>query len=177
MLQEHAQQNAGVGGGGATPPPPPTTGEAYASQQGHQRDDGSKEEDQRNKSQLYFKTRLCIRYMQTGYCNRGSACTFAHGYDDIRVLGQPEQRLQQPQQQSMAPRPSPENRSLGQVPVKVSPAVQQVRAGSAALGVGNAESITPQSAVRQAIQSVRNGDALRGGPYADSVEDMVDLQQ
>jgi hypothetical protein len=38
------------------------------------------------KSQLYYKTRLCIRFMQSGYCVKGSECTFAHGYDDLRLM-------------------------------------------------------------------------------------------
>ncbi len=38
------------------------------------------------KSQIYYKTRLCIRFMQSGYCVKGNECTFAHGYDDLRLM-------------------------------------------------------------------------------------------
>jgi hypothetical protein len=38
------------------------------------------------KSQLYYKTRLCIRFMQSGYCVKGNECTFAHGYEDLRLM-------------------------------------------------------------------------------------------
>ena len=37
--------------------------------------------------QAFFKTRLCIKYMQTGFCHKASACTFAHGYEDLRQPG------------------------------------------------------------------------------------------
>jgi hypothetical protein len=36
-----------------------------------------------------FKTRLCIRFMQTGACSRGAACSFGHGYEDLRGVGGP----------------------------------------------------------------------------------------
>lgn len=39
--------------------------------------------------QSYYKTRLCIKYMQTGYCHKGTNCTFAHGYEDLRQPGAP----------------------------------------------------------------------------------------
>jgi hypothetical protein len=39
--------------------------------------------------QSFYKTRLCIKYMQTGYCHKGGACTFAHGYEDLRQPGTP----------------------------------------------------------------------------------------
>lgn len=39
--------------------------------------------------QSFYKTRLCIKYMQTGYCHKASGCTFAHGYEDLRQPGAP----------------------------------------------------------------------------------------
>ncbi len=39
--------------------------------------------------QSFYKTRLCIKYMQTGYCHKGASCTFAHGYEDLRQPGTP----------------------------------------------------------------------------------------
>lgn len=42
------------------------------------------------KSQVYYKTRLCIRFMQSGYCVKGNECTFAHGYDDLRLMKKKE---------------------------------------------------------------------------------------
>ena len=31
-----------------------------------------------------YKTKLCQKFMQTGQCNRGVECSFAHGYDELR---------------------------------------------------------------------------------------------
>lgn len=31
-----------------------------------------------------YKTKLCQKFMQTGQCNRGGDCSFAHGYDELR---------------------------------------------------------------------------------------------
>ncbi|KAL6770808.1 NZF1 [Auxenochlorella protothecoides x Auxenochlorella symbiontica] len=39
-------------------------------------------------SRPFYKTRLCTKFMQTGHCHRGGACTYAHGYDDLRARGQ-----------------------------------------------------------------------------------------
>jgi hypothetical protein len=39
--------------------------------------------------QSFYKTRLCIKYMQTGYCHKAGTCTFAHGYEDLRQPGTP----------------------------------------------------------------------------------------
>ena len=35
--------------------------------------------------------RLCIRFMQSGYCTRGNECTFAHGYDDLRLMAKSDE--------------------------------------------------------------------------------------
>ncbi|KAL4422138.1 hypothetical protein ABPG77_006827 [Micractinium sp. CCAP 211/92] len=61
--------------------------------------------------QSFYKTRLCIKYMQTGYCHKGASCTFAHGYEDLRQPGTPISpgRMQQdsmsPGRIGMAPAP------------------------------------------------------------------------
>ncbi|KAL4458445.1 hypothetical protein ABPG75_013310 [Micractinium tetrahymenae] len=62
--------------------------------------------------QSFYKTRLCIKYMQTGYCHKGGGCTFAHGYEDLRQPGAPISpgRMQQhdpmsPGRMTMAPAP------------------------------------------------------------------------
>jgi len=31
-----------------------------------------------------YKTKLCQKFMQTGACNRGDECSFAHGYTELR---------------------------------------------------------------------------------------------
>ena len=31
-----------------------------------------------------YKTKLCQKFMQTGQCNRGDECSFAHGYQELR---------------------------------------------------------------------------------------------
>lgn len=31
-----------------------------------------------------YKTKLCQKFMQTGQCNRGEECSFAHGYGELR---------------------------------------------------------------------------------------------
>lgn len=31
-----------------------------------------------------YKTKLCQKFMQTGQCNRGDECSFAHGYNELR---------------------------------------------------------------------------------------------
>ncbi|PRW60160.1 zinc finger CCCH domain-containing 56-like [Chlorella sorokiniana] len=56
--------------------------------------------------QSYYKTRLCIKYMQTGYCHKGTNCTFAHGYEDLRQPGAP-----------MSPRMSQDPMSPGRMPM------------------------------------------------------------
>ena len=38
---------------------------------------------------LFFKTRLCSSFTQTGYCARASSCTFAHGWQELRQPGAP----------------------------------------------------------------------------------------
>eukprot|EP00887_Chlorella_sp_A99_P006417 scaffold3.g6417.t1 len=55
----------------------------------------------------YYKTRLCIKFMQTGYCSKGAACTFAHGYEDLRQPDAPlPPHVQQQARGSPGPRPA-----------------------------------------------------------------------
>ena len=55
---------------------------------------GEQQQQQRHaadqKSQIYYKTRLCIRFMESGYCVKGNECTFAHGYGDLRLMKKKE---------------------------------------------------------------------------------------
>ena len=128
------------------------------------------ENEPKSKSQLYYKTRLCIRFMQSGYCVKGNSCTFAHGYEDLRLLGQ-----QQPQSPN-EPRPDGdgENDEDGiDTSDDISAEQRRARAMSAVAGVGNAGDSADAEDVRQATASIEEGTAFRGGPYADSAEDFV----
>lgn len=53
--------------------------------------------------QSFYKTRLCIKYMQTGYCHKGGSCTFAHGYEDLRQPGTPMSPGRMQQDHPMSP--------------------------------------------------------------------------
>ena len=35
----------------------------------------------------FYKTRLCIRFVQMGQCSRGQHCSYAHGYEELRPRG------------------------------------------------------------------------------------------
>jgi hypothetical protein len=107
--------------------------------------------------------------MQSGYCARGTTCTFAHGYDDLRLLGQSQQPPQQPFGVPFAgfpPRHGPPRKNAGRLP----PSIESARGGSAALGVGQAITVAHGDTVRDAVEAIQNGEALKGGPYADSAE-------
>jgi hypothetical protein len=142
--------------------------------------------DPRN-PQLRYKTRLCIRFMQTGFCSKGASCTFAHGYEDLRLPGHemgmgmphPHQMMMMmppPLQGGVGPRGTPRGGSRGgmrQPPPRASPTVDRARAMSAVAGVGEAAATVPDGAVDAAAGAVRNGDAFRGSAYADSAEDFA----
>ncbi|KAL4854994.1 Zinc finger CCCH domain-containing protein 39 [Chlorella vulgaris] len=53
--------------------------------------------------QSFYKTRLCIKYMQTGFCHKAAGCTFAHGYEDLRQPGTPLSPGAMAMQEPMSP--------------------------------------------------------------------------
>lgn len=190
-MQEHAQP------GPQASPHPPGSGTPKA---GTEDKAGASQEpggaDQRNKPQVYFKTRLCIRFMQTGYCARGAACTFAHGYEDLRLQGQGPQHVPQHAQQGYYPPPQhpyyqqyqqqhgdaggrsgPRPRGGGgggrSGSARHSDVVERARGVSALAGVGNAAEGVDASEVQEALEAVRSGEAFRGNAYADSAEDFI----
>jgi hypothetical protein len=151
--------------------------------------------DPRNNSQLRYKTRLCIRFMQTGFCSKGASCTFAHGYEDLRVpghemsMGMPHPQMMgymmgmpPPQQGGGGPRGTPRGGRGGggmrqqqqqQQPPHSSPTVERARAMSAVAGVGEAAQHVSDADIDAAAGDVRNGEAFRGSAYADSAEDFA----
>ena len=135
--------------------------------------------DQRNKPQQYYKTRLCIRFMQTGFCSKGAACTFAHGYEDLRLLHDAQQgvpgSVQQAGMRGTPPQARDGRSGLGarQTPTRLPPAVQRARAISAVAGVGEAAGSVSEADARRAAEAVRSGDAFRGNAYADSAVDFA----
>lgn len=182
---EREQQLQGERQGPQQPAPPggtPTKEGGPSLQQGGlgpQTDLDDQGNDQRNKPQLYYKTRLCIRYMQTGFCSKGSACTFAHGYEDLRLLHDTQQAgpgmIQQAGIRGTPPRgrDSRIGGSIRQTPTRFPPAVERARAISAVAGVGEAAGSVSEAEARNAAQAVRSGDAFRGNAYADSAEDFA----
>ena len=170
-MQQQQQQQGMMheDGSGNAPHPSALGGEDY---------DGA---DGRNNPQLRYKTRLCIRFMQTGFCSKGVACTFAHGYEDLRVPGHdmgPPAHL--PMMMPPGPRGTPPrggSRGGGQggrqPPPRASPTIDRARAMSAVAGVGEAEAAVDDAATAAAAAAVRNGDAFRGSAYADSAEDFA----
>ena len=131
--------------------------------------------DHRAKSRLYYKTRLCIRFMQSGYCVKGNSCTFAHGYEDLRLLGQQQHQQQQQYHGHRVNEHGEENVLKASEEEDLTPAQEKARAMSAVAGVGNAEAVTNQERIREATNSIEDGSAFRGGPYADSAEDMNEV--
>lgn len=115
--------------------------------------------DQKTKSQMYYKTRLCIRFMQSGYCVKGNACTFAHGYEDLRLLGQDDNKVADTRDDSDDEEQNDEMRTEEQA---------RARAMSAVAGVGQAEQVTGDAEMRLATASLEDGGAFRETPYADS---------
>ena len=149
-----------------------------------------------NKSQVYYKTRLCIRFMQMGYCNRGAACTFAHGYEDLRLMEHNKSDTQA-DVQSVAPHyrgSHHDPQASGSVlplsrhgrtgftgRVAIPPAIVNARAGSSLMGVGeagqNIHDPTNSNNSNSAAAAIREGNALRETPYADSAEDLATMER
>jgi hypothetical protein len=160
--QEQAQRTA------APPPPPGAPPAPEDVPAGPPGDDASA--DARSKPQLYYKTRLCIRFMQTGFCSKGATCTFAHGYEDLRLLG-----LDSGASGASAPRGGAGRGGARQpLPPRTSPVVSRARALSAMAGVREAGCDVSPAEAAEAAGAVRSGEALRGSAYADSAQDFTD---
>lgn len=131
------------------------------------------DDQQQNKSQLYYKTRLCIRFMQSGYCVKGNECTFAHGYEDLRLLASSQQQ----KHSSIAPvrhgdggkgdHGDNDNDSKG-TKDNITEEQARARAMSAIAGVGQAESVADPDKVKEATSALEDGSAFEGGPYSDT---------
>lgn len=121
----------------------------------------AKTNDEQNKSQLYYKTRLCIRFMQSGYCVKGNECTFAHGYEDLRLMGSSSQRTGADTKQKID--------SDDRKDEHITEEQARARAMSAIAGVGHAEKAADPETIKQATVSIEDGTAFEGGPYSDKV--------
>ena len=110
------------------------------------------------KSQIYYKTRLCTRFMQSGYCVKGNECTFAHGYDDLRLMKKKEDAF--------------DGREGGPPPAS--------SAGGGFAGDRNEEELKLTDEQRRAREATVGragggmGDALerKASPYADDADDI-----
>ncbi|KAL4535381.1 hypothetical protein Ndes2437A_g06097 [Nannochloris sp. 'desiccata'] len=199
LEREQRMQEQGGGGHGASgPPQPPQQQNNFQQfppmqQQQQQQmneerlgvgDEGADGGDSRNNPQLRYKTRLCIRFMQTGFCSKGTTCTFAHGYEDLRGPGHDiGMGIPHPHQMMMmmppggGPRGTPprggSRGGMRQPPPRASPAVDRARAMSAVAGVGEAAATVTEAAADAAARAVRSGDGFRGSAYADSAEDFA----
>ncbi|KAK9865115.1 hypothetical protein WJX84_010406 [Apatococcus fuscideae] len=71
--------SAALGGGAMGPPPAGLGGGNEGPQAGKQGQQGDPAAAQR-----FFKTRLCNKFMNTGSCQYGETCKYAHGPSDIR---------------------------------------------------------------------------------------------
>lgn len=118
--------------------------------------------DEQNKSQLYYKTRLCIRFMQSGYCVKGNECTFAHGYEDLRLMGSSQHQKHPAQRGERKPTEDRRQEHLTEEQARA-------RAMSAIAGVGQAENATDPESIKEATASIEDGRAFEGGPYSDTV--------
>jgi len=171
---------------GRAPPKHNGTAAAAAGDRGQviSEKEGEGVEAHRNKSHLYYKTRLCIRFMQTGYCARGNACTFAHGYEDLRLVGHPQggaaeliegggaaERTRDPRQPQIV---GGGRTGVGQL---LTPTIDRARGVSALLGIGEAQRAVDMDALQAAEENIRSGDAFRGSAYADSAEDFVNTPE
>lgn len=153
-----------------------------------------------------YKTRLCIKFMQTGFCSKASACTFAHGYDDLRHPGgngtmtqdgpvgylsggmmAPQMRavymqrgapmMHVPEQQQHAQRGYGNGGGRPHSGGGAAPPAERARAMCALVGVGAAVGAASPTAMQAAMAAVRDGSAFRGGPYSDSIEPYAAAQQ
>jgi hypothetical protein len=120
--------------------------------------------DEHNKSQLYYKTRLCIRFMQSGYCVKGNECTFAHGYEDLRLMGS-SQKHPAAQEGGTRQNDSKDDRKEEHVTEEQA----RARAMSAIAGVGHAENAADPEKIKEATTSIEDGTAFEGGPYSDNM--------
>ena len=120
--------------------------------------------DEHNKSQLYYKTRLCIRFMQSGYCVKGNECTFAHGYEDLRLMGS-SQKHPAAQEGGTIQNDSKDDRKEEHVTEEQA----RARAMSAIAGVGHAENAADPEKIKEATASIEDGTAFEGGPYSDNM--------
>lgn len=131
------------------------------------------EAQEKPKSQLYYKTRLCIRFMQSGYCARGSACTFAHGYEDLRLLSS-SAAARSTMKHDNANNNDKEGENEDEQKQghdDLTPAQARARAMSAIAGVGNAAKYASEEDVRKAKESLEDGSAFHDdSPYADAME-------
>jgi len=137
-----------------------------------------------NKSQLYYKTRLCIRFMQSGYCVKGSECTFAHGYEDLRLLQSVDERRREDQNQGQNAgvgssgrghhHDGDEEGSDKNETDNTNEAQEKARAMSALIGVGQADAVATEVAMKEAAASLEDGSAFREQPYSDSAVDKTD---
>eukprot|EP00890_Picochlorum_soloecismus_P000203 jgi/Picsp_1/1183/NSC_04664-R1_zinc finger ccch domain-containing protein 56-like len=143
-----------------------------------QQEDQDDQPQQKPKSQLYYKTRLCIRYMQSGYCARGSACTFAHGYEDLRLLSSSSAAAATAP--STMEQDNGNNKERGmdededehkQGHDELTPAQARARAMCAIAGVGNAAKYASEEEVKKAKESLEDGSVFQDeSPYADAME-------
>lgn len=126
------------------------------------------DDQQQNKSQLYYKTRLCIRFMQSGYCVKGNECTFAHGYEDLRLLGSSQQNRHAAQRTNDNDSKDVEEEDRrAQEPITEEQA--RARAMSAIAGVGHAENaMADPEKIKEATAALEDGSAFEGSPYSDS---------
>lgn len=139
-----------------------------------QQDGPDDEAQEKPKSQLYYKTRLCIRFMQSGYCARGSACTFAHGYEDLRLLSSSAAARSTMKQDNgnnnnEKERETEDEQKQGHD--DLTPAQARARAMCAIAGVGNAAKYASEEDVKKAKESLEDGSAFQNeSPYADAME-------
>jgi hypothetical protein len=100
--------------------------------------------------------------MQSGYCVKGNACTFAHGYEDLRLLGQDNNKVADTHDDSDDDEQNDESRRRVNTQEQA-----RARAMSAVAGVGQAEQVTTDADMRHATASLEDGRAFRENPYAD----------
>lgn len=147
-----------------------------------QQEDQDDQPQHKPKSQLYYKTRLCIRYMQSGYCARGSACTFAHGYEDLRLLSSSAAAAATSAATTRSTMEHDNGNNKEQEVIMVedgqkqghddlTPAQARARAMCAIAGVGNAAKYASEEEVKKAKESLEDGSAFQNeSPYADAME-------
>ena len=167
----------GMGGIGGGQPSIPTTATTTSSGTSYRQQQATQQQQHLNKSQLYYKTRLCIRFMQSGYCVKGSECTFAHGYEDLRLLQSADERRREDQNADAAGRVDHHHHHDGDedgnerdMHDAIHNEVQEkARAMSALIGVGQADAVVTEGEMKEAAASLEDGSAFREQPYSDDV--------